>query len=255
MPFGTSNKKTVPFGTVFLLINIICYNKDMRRVERERGSILVIVLIVIIIALAGVFLWYFDTHQQPEVIEVQSTPATSTAPTVPTPAPQAAAVNPMSSSTQDQQPAMPQAPAPSNKAEESTDLAAASVTTIPTTETFTLNEYPQASFTISDLSVGTGGVIDPYCGSLWQDTSAQYMFIHDEPPGASPSGTCFNTTIQVDGQTPRVVAFTLTTNNNGPSDVYGIFVRGAYNLSSASGTVYRIAHYIDNWGGYGVFLR
>jgi hypothetical protein len=44
----------------------------------------------------------------------------------------------------------------------------------------------------------------------------------------------------------------LTTNNNSPSDVYGAFVRGSYEVpNGASGTVQRIAQTNPNWGGYG----
>ncbi len=137
-------------------------------------------------------------------------------------------------------------------AEQAGPITAASVGEVPANETFTLAESPDASFSIGNIYFGTGGIVDSYCSGMYQSNTT-YIYLQDQPVGSSPVGTCIDASQQIDGQDMRVVAFTLTINNNGATDLYGTFVRGTYQLPNGTKGAFlnRIAQTNPPWAGYG----
>lgn len=192
---------------------------------------LVVVFAVVIVVLLGI-IWHYAINGQPQVSPIQSGPVSQANSTT---APVAAAIPPPAAlSTQSEGP-----------------ITAASVDMIPATETFSLAAYPQASFTLGNIYFGTGGVPDASCANAYPGGNS-YVSIKNGIVGSSPDKTCIDAATQIDGQNIRVVAFTVTTADNGPLDAYGIFVRGTYDLPDGTGgTVHRQAQENPPWAGYG----
>lgn len=212
----------------------------------RKGSAFIIVLIVAIIVLvAGTGIWYYETRPSTSDLntsDVEATPAASS-----TPSDVTSTDNIVPAAIATTTPAQPITPA----SQQIGPITAASTGEIANNQTFTLTEYPDVSFALGNIYFGTGGVLNSYCNSLYQG-GGSYIFIQDQPPGSSPSGTCIDASQQIDGQDMRVVVFTLTINDNGSSDIYDTFVRAMYQMpDGATNTLYRVAQPNPNWGGYG----